>query len=263
MYILKLFESVSNDQDSLTIVWTIFSRYQKEQAYDMVQKVNHQLGHEEKLRRPSRRLGNLWPAIPLFRRENANEDHEESSMADLASQHSSIRKKWTLRHGFYALMGGYAIKTDQIQESDRFLPESEKRQFFLNLMKFHEPNVDSDDSKKAFAGRLFNELPELSEDDIWEKSKADGAAKTLTCIQTLWFIAQCITRLAMHIPISLLELNTLGHTVCALIIYVIWWRKPYNIQIATAVHSHAANLLLATWYFYTEESPLIQVRAKW
>ncbi|KAI9669936.1 MAG: hypothetical protein M1831_006972 [Alyxoria varia] len=109
-------------------------------------------------------------------------------------------------------MGGYAIKTDHIKVPDRFLPEAENRQFFLNLVDLHDWNNNFDEGKKKFANLLVDELPELCEDDIWAKSKADGTAKTLTCIQALWFIAQCITRLTMHTPISLLELNTFGHT---------------------------------------------------
>ena len=86
-------------------------------------------------------------------------------------------------HGFYVGMGGLAI---HISES---LPESQK--FFpLNT------------SETVFIGRdaleyLIEKEPELldlSEIEIKSKSKANGLAKALVCIQALWFIAQCLTR---------------------------------------------------------------------
>ena len=34
-------------------------------------------------------------------------------------------------------------------------------------------------------------------------------------------------------PISLLELNTFGHAVCALLIYILWWNKPFEVDYPT------------------------------
>lgn len=38
-----------------------------------------------------------------------------------------------------------------------------------------------------------------------------------------------------HIPISLLELNTFGHAICALLIYVLWWEKPFEVDSPTGL----------------------------
>lgn len=43
-------------------------------------------------------------------------------------------------------------------------------------------------------GTRRDEFPDLSEEDIKSKSKANGLAKGLICFQALWFIAQCLTR---------------------------------------------------------------------
>lgn len=42
---------------------------------------------------------------------------------------------------------------------------------------------------------------------------------------------------AQRVPISLLELNTFGHAVCLLFIYLLWWEKPFEVDIPTEVHS--------------------------
>ena len=43
-------------------------------------------------------------------------------------------------------------------------------------------------------------------------------------------VAQCI-------PISLLELNIFGHALCALLIYCIWWEKPFEVDYPTIIHN--------------------------
>lgn len=59
--------------------------------------------------------------------------------------------------------------------------------------------------------------------------------KTLACAQALWFCVQCITRLAQSLPVSLLELNTFGHALCTLAIYIFWWSKPLDIDEPTVI----------------------------
>jgi hypothetical protein len=73
-------------------------------------------------------------------------------------------------------------------------------------------------------------LPDISEESIGDKSKADGFAKFIVCMQATWFIIQSVGRLTMRLPISLLEMNTLLHAFCCLLIYVAWWRKPLDIE---------------------------------
>ncbi|KAK1782983.1 hypothetical protein QBC45DRAFT_175388 [Copromyces sp. CBS 386.78] len=66
---------------------------------------------------------------------------------------------------------------------------------------------------------------------IRDKSKGNTMAKTLVCIQASWFCIQCLTRFAqgLSLAISLLELNTFGHAICTLFIYIMWWHKPLDI----------------------------------
>jgi hypothetical protein len=73
-------------------------------------------------------------------------------------------------------------------------------------------------------------LPDISEDFIKDKSKADSLAKLLVCVQAIWCLLQYIGRLVNHLPVSLLEVNTLGHAMCALAIYMSWWYKPLDIK---------------------------------
>jgi hypothetical protein len=78
----------------------------------------------------------------------------------------------------------------------------------------------------SFLGRL----PRIHESQIRDKSKADGLAKTIVCLQAGWMVLQTIARLAQHLPITLLEINTNGHVLCALALYLLWWSKPLEVK---------------------------------
>ena len=60
-------------------------------------------------------------------------------------------------------------------------------------------------------------------------------------------------RLVLHrIPISLLELNTLGHAVCALFIYLLWWEKPFEVDVPTTVNIQALLDIFALAWINTK-----------
>lgn len=45
-------------------------------------------------------------------------------------------------------------------------------------------------------------IPDLSKDEIRDKSKTDGLAKSLVCLQVGWFFSPCVVRLAPQQVIS-------------------------------------------------------------
>ena len=125
------------------------------------------------------------------------------------------RNKWSKVHGFYAVMGGFAFDTDDSEQ--KFMPGSRTRLTLttraLRFLAKHRPDL----------------IPDLSTEEIEDKSKASGLAKTLVCLQASWFCIQCINRLIARLSISLLELNTFGHAICTLLIYILWWHKPLDV----------------------------------
>lgn len=130
-----------------------------------------------------------------------------------------VRSEWTLVHGFYALMGGFAFASP----SGTVLPNDLTRATITP-------------SGLRFLLELTPEaLPDITADQIKDKSKADGLKKTIVCIQALWFCIQCITRVSQSLPVSLLELNTVGHALCTLVIYLLWWHKPLDVEEPTLI----------------------------
>lgn len=71
--------------------------------------------------------------------------------------------------------------------------------------------------------------PRISEHEIQDRSKGDAFAKTVASLQTFWFVAQIIGRGIQHLPVTELEIVTLGYAVLNGVVYFLWWYKPLNV----------------------------------
>lgn len=91
-------------------------------------------------------------------------------------------------------------------------------------------------------------LPDVSVDDIKDKNKADSLAKLLVCIQAGWMIVQVISRRAHDLPTTLLEVHTVAHVVCALLMYAVWWHKPRQVEVPTMLRGDWVWPLAAYMY---------------
>ena len=78
-------------------------------------------------------------------------------------------------------------------------------------------------------------LSDISGESIYDRSKSDATAKVLVYLQAGWMIVQCITRLASQLMFTLLEVKTLGHVLCTLLIYFFRLRKPQDVQSPTKI----------------------------
>ena len=147
---------------------------------------------------------------------------------------------WTLVHGFYTSMGGFAI--DCADSSLSFLANGRTRATLtphgLRFLLLHEPSL----------------VPSITTEDIQDKSKADGFKKFLVCAQAVWFVASCITRIANRLPICLLELNAVAHAACALLIYAMWWSKPLDVGEPTLIKGEKAKMLAAYMWMGSGDS---------
>ena len=159
-----------------------------------------------------------------------------------ASKHGSIqttgkpfprKHHWTPTHSFFVISGGFVFDTSDLPADEKFLPGSRDR-------------VTLSPEAVLFVARWRPSLiPDISEAAIKDKSKADSLAKALACLQATWFIIQCTFRLAQKMPISLLELNTFAHAICALLIYCLWWNKPLDIEEPTVIDDKSMHDICA------------------
>jgi hypothetical protein len=138
-------------------------------------------------------------------------------------------------------MGGFAIDTRGVHPN--FLPGNRRRLLLtpqgVKFLLQHKPSL----------------LPDISEATIKDKSKASVFLKAFVCLQAAWFCAQCFSRWKQHLAVSLLELNTLAHALCALLIYILWWNKPLDIEEPTLIrgqesHNISAYMCMRSFYEY-------------
>jgi hypothetical protein len=83
--------------------------------------------------------------------------------------------------------------------------------------------------------RLKGQINDMTTATLSDMSKANTIAKVIVFIQAAWIIIQVIGRFLTHLPITILELHTAAHAVCAIVMYATWWEKPLDIFITTPI----------------------------
>jgi hypothetical protein len=112
-------------------------------------------------------------------------------------------------YAHYAVMGGFAADVANLHNKLQRVTFTTEGILFL-----------------AKHGRFLD----TSRSNIQDKSKADTLAKSLVCFQVMWVVGQAIERKVAGYPITLLELHTIVHVVCVIVMYGLWIRKPLNVQ---------------------------------
>ena len=64
----------------------------------------------------------------------------------------------------------------------------------------------------------------MAQSDIDDRSKANVLGKALVCLQITWMLVECIARKAAGLPLTLLEIHTFVHVVCAISLYAFWFK---------------------------------------
>ena len=117
---------------------------------------------------------------------------------------TSPSQRFSLKYGLFVVMGGF-VTHDCAKISD-------------NL---NGPVLLAPDAVIQFARRgVFFDISRWM---ISDKSKANLLGKGLVCMQVIWFLIQCIARASAGYPLALLEVHTMVHVVCALVMYALWW----------------------------------------
>jgi len=173
-----------------------------------------------------------------------------SSMNEVFKEtHQKRKHPWTIIHSFYAGMGGFVIETaDPLEEP--YISGS--------------PHLSLGSRGVLFVARHGGHIPDVSKAFIFDRSKADKVGKCLVCLQAGWAIVECISRLVNHLPLTLLEINTLGHVLCALLMYLFWLRKPLDVNEATVLTGKwtrpmCAWLLMSNYLSWGPKKPRIEL----
>jgi hypothetical protein len=72
-------------------------------------------------------------------------------------------------------------------------------------------------------------IPDIPDESITDRADSSSLSKALLFVQVGWFCMNCGSRLFLHFPLSLLEVSTTAHAASTLLVYLLWWSKPFNI----------------------------------
>jgi hypothetical protein len=209
--------------------------------------------------------------------DDLHDEHQRSVPPEKAVT-SGESHEMTMKHGFYAGMGSYYIDLGVLDDpgpSRLSQPLMQDPDGCSNGRGSHQDQGDEQqhtpehpatmkESAASSEGRrnpkrLYltargvlalvkaSKLSLPSKEAIADRSKSDVLAKTLVCLQAGYIIVQCVSRLASGLPLTFLEINTLGHVLCALIMYSFWAHKPQDLGLSIALDADLSRLL-GNWH---------------
>lgn len=73
-------------------------------------------------------------------------------------------------------------------------------------------------------------IQNIDKKDIKDKSKGDVLSKGVALAQGIWFITQCLARVHQGLVVTELEVATLAFAVVNVVIWLLWWNKPLDVQ---------------------------------
>lgn len=122
--------------------------------------------------------------------------------------------QWTIRHGFFADMGGFL-----------FIPR-ESKPFPITSKHLH-----------WLVSRKYLPFPDMPLKEILDKSKQDTVAKLISCFQIGYLIVECIGRAGQQLEITTMEISALGIVVCSIATNLCWLRKPAEVMTPIRLYS--------------------------
>ena len=123
------------------------------------------------------------------------------------------RLGWTKTHAFFLIMGGFTLHTQGRP---------------LRVLDWRD--------LQGLASAGWIDWPDITEEEIKDKSKGDYLSKCIVILQTTWFIVQFFARAASKLTITELEVVTLAFSTLIGVIYYLWWDKPLDVRCSVPVH---------------------------
>lgn len=134
--------------------------------------------------------------------------------------------EWTMVHAHFLQMGGFRLRCSE-----------EDKAAFSDILVFHyeipgrswEGALTASAFKALIAcGRL--EFPDISKEEINDRSKGDWISKSIATLQINWFVIQTIVRMRAGLDPTAMEITTLFLCATNVITYSLWMDKPFNVN---------------------------------
>jgi len=131
----------------------------------------------------------------------------DTAHASVKAFKESKYPQWTMRHAFFADMGGFLL----VPPDTPPFPVTGKQ---IHWLVVHN----------------YLPFPGTTSADLADKSKQDTIAKMVACFQISYLILQCLGRAAQRLTITTLELSALAIVVCSIMTSLCWWYKPADVR---------------------------------
>ena len=76
---------------------------------------------------------------------------------------------------------------------------------------------------------IIMKLPQISQDDLDDRSKVDALVKGLALVQAIGLFVQTVVPGAAGFPPAHLEIAAIAFAFCAFVVYILLWNKPQNV----------------------------------
>ena len=153
---------------------------------------------------------------------------------ELASSHAVGELRWTADAVNTALVKA-ALEQTQIQDFPTIWEREAYLLFpdlwYLNLLVL-QGNVWSLDACQLLLARkmgIIKKLPQISQDELDDRSKGDVFVKGLALVQVIGLFMQIVARGAAGFPPAQLEIAVIAFALCGFIIYILLLDKPQNV----------------------------------
>lgn len=132
---------------------------------------------------------------------------------------------WTIRHAFFADMGGFILKCPNFPA---FPLDAEQLYYLISKGYLEYPNIERgviDEKNKADGLSRY-----ITTETYTERCIANNPSRAITIIQVLWFSITSVARFILHLELTTLELTTLGFIFCMLVTSYCWKHKPCDVE---------------------------------
>lgn len=125
--------------------------------------------------------------------------------------HKKGYTEWTLRHCFFANMGGIPLEfRDRKQNGLSTFPADTEQLLYL-------------------VQNRYMDLPTITEVEIGDRNKADSFTRAMAIVQTIWFTVNVFGRVAQGLFVTTIELTTLSFLFLMTCCSICWWHKPMDV----------------------------------
>ena len=87
----------------------------------------------------------------------------------------------------------------------------------------------------AYESGIIPEPPQITAEELSDRSKGDALIKAIAIAQITWLVIQIIARSFQSLAITLLEITVLAFAATAIGTYALLWRKPQDVMVPVYV----------------------------